>query len=176
MNNIINLDKIKKVEKDIQIDGFINDIVDNNKIYYIAPAPPDFREGYAGSGYPFYSIKQAYDNTPNHGYQYLKKNNKFRIKLIKPNAYYKDLSSEIIYPHLTIYYDSNGIEKKITIDLKDRIPFRHIRYSDINKEQNVNFYKNIDLPIRSQEQILLDSKYPCNNIMPTNYWGLKPAL
>jgi hypothetical protein len=169
-------DKTKKVEKDIQVDGYIKDIVDNNKIYYIAPSPADFRDAYSGSGFPFHNRKQAFDGTPNHGCQYLKDGNKFSIKLIKPNAYYDNLGSEIIYPHVTIYYDSNGIEKNMNIKLKDRISYRHIRYSDINSKVNVSFYDNQNLPIRSQEKILIDSGYPIQNIVPKNYWGLKPAL
>tara|TARA_B100000787_G_C16188471_1_gene296055 strand:- start:2412 stop:2555 length:144 start_codon:yes stop_codon:yes gene_type:complete len=29
---------------------------------------------------------------------------------------------------------------------------------------------------RSQEEILRASEYPCDRVMPTNYWGGKPAL
>ena len=28
------------------------------------------------------------------------------------------------------------------------------------------------LPVRTQEQILRDSSYPCINKMPDNFWGL----
>ena len=36
------------------------------------------------------------------------------------------------------------------------------------------FYYNPDLPIRTQEQILIDSAYPCSNQEPNNFWGLTP--
>ena len=31
------------------------------------------------------------------------------------------------------------------------------------------------LPIRGQEQILRDRGYPDVNVMPKNFWGLKPS-
>jgi hypothetical protein len=161
---------------DILVNGIINDNVDNNIIYYIAPAPADYRNSFSGSGFPFHDSRQAFDNTPNHGCQYLKKN-KYSIDLIKPNAYYDDneINAELIYPHVTIYYDVNGVEKKFKINLDTKIPYRHIKYNEINHNMNVSFYSNKDLPIRTQEQILLDSQYS-TTIDSKKYWKLKPPM
>ena len=171
-----NLEKITYKGNDIQIDGFINDIVDNNKIYYIAAAPADYRGSFSGSGLPFYSKEQAYYNTPNTGNKLLNEN-KYTIKLVYPNAYYDSLDGPIIYPHIKIYYYVKGVQKNIDLKLQNRIPFRDIRfYGDGNYRQNVNFYNNPDLPIRSQESILISARYPETNTVPPNFWGYKPAL
>ena len=32
------------------------------------------------------------------------------------------------------------------------------------------------MPVRSQEEIIMDSQYPKVNMMPNNHWGLKPSI
>jgi hypothetical protein len=171
---------IKNIGKNyIQIDGIIEDTVDNNIIYYIAPCPSDRHNSFSGSGLPFYNKSQAFENTPNNGKLNLKENNSFLIKVIKPNSYYDNVGNNFIEPELTIYYYNNKNKKELKINLKNRIPFRHLEYNDINSHDstanNIMFYENINLPVRTQEQILYDSQYPNNYLIPANYWGLKPS-
>lgn len=171
------LEKITYKGNDIQVDGIISESIDNSKIYYIAAAPADYRGSFSGSGLPFYSEKQAYDNTPNTGTRIINKDGSYSIKLVYPNAYYDSLDGPIIYPHIKIYYYIQGVQKNIDLKLQNRIPFRDIRfYGDGSYRQNVNFYNNSDLPVRSQEQILISARYPETNTVPPNFWGYKPAL
>ncbi len=158
---------------DTIIEGIIHSNVDNNKIFYYAAAPADYRTTFTGSGLPFHSKSQAFYGTPNIGNQNLVQN-KFSIKLQKPNAYYDNLAGPIIEPCLYIYYFNNNIKKEITVSLKEKIPYRDIRFTDYR--HSVEFYNNQNLPVRTQEQILLDSKYPDTNIMSSNFWGLKPPM
>lgn len=172
-----NLEKIIYKGNDIQIDGVINEQIDNNKLYYIAAAPADYRGSFSGSGMPFYNEKQAYDNTPNVGNQIVTKEGAYSIKLVYPNAYYNSLEGPIVNPHIKIYFYIKGIQKNIILNFKNRIPFRDIRfYGDGNYRKNVNFYNNTNLPVRSQEDILISAQYPSTNTVPPNFWGYKPAL
>ena len=165
------------IGNDIIIEGVLTESTDDNKVYYIAAAPPDYRQSFTGSGLPFHSEEQAYDNTPNIGQQYLL-NNKYSIKIKKPNAYHNSLDGVIVKPHVIIYFYKNKEKKEIKLDIPDRIPFRDIRYHGGEKtyRNNVDFYYNPNLPIRTQEQILIDSQYPAIDMMPANFWGYKPPL
>ena len=68
-----------------------------------------------------------------------------------------------------------------TIQIDEGVPFRTLTYPappSNNPRDSPMFYycsKN-KLPIRTQEQVLLDSGYPEVNDMPNNFWGLKPPL
>ncbi len=77
-----------------------------------------------------------------------------------------------------------GHEKKNvyhTIQIDEGVPFRTLTYPappSNNPRDSPMFYycsKN-KLPVRTQEQVLLDSGYPEVNDMPNNFWGLKPPL
>jgi hypothetical protein len=170
---ITKYDNIVDTHFDTLLEGIIPDNIDNNRIFYYAASPADYRTTFTGSGLPFHSKSQAFYETPNIGNQQLIQN-KFSIKLQKPNAYYDNLAGPIVDPCLYLYYFINNIKKEMMIPLKERIPFRDIRFTDYR--HNVEFYNNQNLPIRTQEQVLLDSKYPQTNSMPDNFWGSKPAM
>ena len=66
-----------------------------------------------------------------------------------------------------------------SIKLGNGAPFRSLTYPPQNKGDaarcSPNFYATgHKLPIRTQEQILVDSGYPETNKMPPNFWGLRP--
>lgn len=172
--------KINKItNNDITVIGEIKDYVKDGQIYYIAASPADHHASYAGSGLPFYNQIQAFDNTPNKGSIKLDSNNTFKIDLILPNSYMVGLGSVIIPPTMYIkYINKNNIKKIINIKLSEGIPFRHLTYPSGSKPRaNVTFYDSqFNLPIRGQEQILIDSQYPKTNETPNNYWGLKPPM
>ena len=75
--------------------------------------------------------------------------------------------------------DSLESEGYHTIQIDDGIPFRTLTYPappSQNPRDGPMFYhcQRNQLPIRGQEQILRDGGYPEVNMMPTNFWGLKP--
>jgi len=75
------------------------------QIRYLAAAPPDFRDSYAGSGLPFPNEEIAYDNTRNKGKVTIDKEGKFEFRISYPNSYYINGGSTLIKPHLHILVD-----------------------------------------------------------------------
>ena len=160
------------------IEGQIDDQVDDSSIHYLAAHPPDFRTGFSGSGLPFANEEQAFTDTPNKGRLSLN-NGKYRIKVIYPNAFYMKLGTVRIPPVLYISYLSNQQQKTLTVKLGNGIPFRTLTYPNtetLNARSDCMFYKNDDLPVRNQWEILMDSKYPNRNVMPPNFWGSRPPM
>ena len=87
------------------------------------------------------------------------------------------LGSVLVEPCVHIKVCENGKSGKVeTIKLGNGIPFRSLTYPPIQAgtapRKNPMFYSSRDkLPIRSQEQILRDSGFPEENVMPENFWG-----
>jgi hypothetical protein len=144
----------------------------NNIVNFLAASPPDYRETYTGSGLPFASKLQAFQDTPNQGTVRIV-NNEARIKLLLPNSYYEDFNT-LVAPYVDIIYTAiNDRERHLTIYLNNAVPYRSLAYPELRS--NVMFYDGgFNLPVRTQEQILLESAYPSKNIMPANFWGSKP--
>jgi len=184
MDNTINFKtmfcngQINEISKyDVVVKGRIDDQVKDNKIFYIAASPADHRATFTGSGLPFYNQIQAFDGTPNVGIVEIKSDNTFEIKLMTPNSYTVGLGSVTVPPTLFVEYtDMSGAKKNISIKLSEGIPYRTLTYPLTPRPRNgATFYDSqFYLPVRSQEQILLDSSYPKTNIMPDNWFGMKP--
>lgn len=170
--------KTKSAKKhDIIVKGVLNDSVIDNELRYIAAGPADRRASFAGSGLPFHSEKQAFDNTPNRGVVQLN-GKSFEIPLLFPNAYYIEVGNKLVPPSLYLHYtDARGDDRTITIKLGDAIPYRLIDYP-CQQHPTANFYHahHHNLPVRSQEQVLRDSRYPSANKTAEDFWGLKPSL
>ena len=64
--------------------------------------------------------------------------------------------------------DNKPISGVYKIELDNFIPYRTL--SMVRK--NVMFYNNPNLPVRTQAQILEDSKY--DGKLAPNFWGLRP--
>ena len=158
---------------DIIINGIIKHNIDNNLVFYYAASPPDYNNSYSGSGMPFHSKFQAFYETPNIG-KVKVESNKFIIKINKPNSYYESIaeSDTITKPYIMIYYYMNGEKIMKKIELDEEIHYRDIRYNK-SHTGNVLFYDNMNLPIRSQEQVLRDSAY---NTKGNSFWNLKPPV
>lgn len=172
-----NLDINKNSDGSLLIFGNITKAYNVGKVYikYTAANPPTFSSNYAGSGLPFPSEDVAYENTPNRGLVEVI-DSKFSLNIIFPNSYYINMGSQYIKPHAKIVLvDSNNIEISDvkTIHLGEGIPFRTLTWP-IQRDWNIGsmFYKNDNLPVRTQYQILLDSAYPSINRVPNNFWGL----
>ena len=154
----------------IDVSGYIRKGSRSGKLLYWAPSPVDYRSSYTGSGLPFPSTEQAFENTPNRGVvDYNKRIFKFKVQ--NPNAYYKSLGSEYVKPHIAFKLVNNN--HIFNIVLNNEIPFRSLTHPIINNTRiNPNFYDGRDnLPVRTQEDIIRSSSY---GKMPNNFWGLKP--
>jgi hypothetical protein len=155
-------------KNDIIIRGVINDYVIDNILYYSAPCPPKYNGSFSGSGLPYFSREQAYENTPNKGSVVLDSEGNFVITLIKPNSYYSDFDN-LNCPEIEIIYNKN---KLFTVKLDhEKIAHRLLSYPELRKSEGVLFYAR-QMPIRSQERILLDSDYKKKESQ--DFWGLKP--
>jgi hypothetical protein len=153
----------------------------NSEIFikYSASNPPTYNSNFSGSGLPFPNETIAFENTPNMGVIEVI-NGKFSFAIRYPNSYYINLGSVYIPPQVRLMLvDKNNkqMESIKTVNLGEGIPFRTLTWP-IQRDWNKGalFYKNNDLPVRTQYQILLDSSYPSTNKIPENFWGLKPSM
>jgi hypothetical protein len=164
---------------DVLVQGVFKDIPLNGEVRYIASNPANRRSSYAGSGFPFHSSQQAFQDTPNKGMIKLDANS-FKIPLLFPNSFYVELGNKLIPPSLFLkYVNLGGEEKVITIKLGNPIPYRFLGYPrEFTMARNgADFYHaHHNLPVRTQEQVLRDSAYPATNNMDEDFWGLRPAL
>ena len=148
----------------------------NSRILFWAPNPPTYTSSYTGSGLPYPNPNVAYENTVNRG-SVMAENGNFEFRLRYPNAYYIGLGSSYVSPccHIKIC----GSDQIFTIKLGNGIPFRMLTYPPSYgtvPRKDATFYSGRDkLPVRTQEQILRDSSYPSKNVMPKNFWGLRPS-
>ena len=162
---------------------FINRI---NKISYQAADPPRDSYSFYGSGMPYYNFEQAISNKENIGSVDVD-NNEFKITMLIPNSYYDKLGTVYIEPSVFLKPDINNTYYKFVMDIG--IPYRFLTHPSLNTYSSVTpklykpsapeFYScigGLNRENRSQEQILRESEYPCDRVMPINFWGKKPAL
>ena len=156
---------------DTIVKGFITNSVASPTIVYWAANPPTYNNSYSGSGLPYSTAKQAYDNTLNQG-AINSPDGSFCIKIKYPNSYYIHLGTVYVPPHLNMMVKETG--KTYKIPLGEGVPFRMLTYPSLPEAPRCapGFYYRNRLPVRSQEQVLRDSGYPAKNIMPRNFWGL----
>ena len=156
---------------DITVRGYISDTIVSPTIIYWAANPPTYNSSYSGSGMPYSSASQAYENTLNQGVSKTG-DSSFCIKIKYPNSYYIHLGTVYVPPHLNLMVKETG--KTYKISLGEGVPFRMLTYPALKEAPRCapGFYHRGRLPVRSQEQILRDGAYPSQNIMPRNFWGL----
>lgn len=167
--------KITKQDSVITVEGLITDEFEPSSVKYIAARPADLRFAFSGSGYPFANKQQAFNNTPSKGH--LKtKGAGFRVTIETPNSYYAELGKKLVAPTLFILYKNfKGQDKVIEIQVDHQIPYRFLQYPE--QRQDATFYHaHHNLPVRSQEQVLIDSQYPPSKKMADDFWGLRPAM
>lgn len=170
----------------VEITGQINSSVKGGKMKYYAANPIDRRSSISASAFPFANADQAFESSPNVKEIELGPNNTFKFRICMPNSYYISLGTVLVPPTLFLEYHNGDTTKIITIVLDNPTPFRTLTYA-ISKEhssrQNPLFYDGgWKLPVRTQEQILIDSAYPTinknalNPKIPSNFWGSKPPM
>lgn len=153
----------------------LSDLSTKNKLFikYWAASSPTYNGSFSGSGLPFPSEEIAFQGTKNYGVVPVE-NGKFSLSIRYPNSYYKD--SVLIPPQIKMKvcnHENIPVSPIQQVNLGESIPFRRLNYQ---QNRSIMFYKNDNLPVRSQEQILLDSAYPLKNIEPPNFWGMTPSL
>lgn len=168
----------------LKVTGSIKDILlkvgNTTQVYakYWGANKPTYCQSYSGSAIPFPNEKIAFEGSENKGVNKLS-GNKFEIVLDFPNSYYTDFGTVVVPPQVNIkFVDENqlDISKVYSIKLGNCVPFRSQSWSKKrNWDDGPMFYSNPNLPVRTQEQILIDSAYPCTNQEPENFWGLTPA-
>ena len=129
------------------------------------------------------------DRTPNVG-AVKAVNRKFEFRVKYPNSYYVGLGSLYVPPHVHFKVcenknvDLNNIKSKgeyHSIQIDNGIPFRTLSYpappSNNSRTGPMFYHCNKDkLEVRTQEDILRASGYPEENVMPDNFWGLRPGV
>lgn len=159
---------------DIVINGVITkDYTTDPSVRYAAPAPPDTVTSFSGSGLPYASRSQAYDNSPNIGSARVDANGRFTITLKRPNSYYADFNT-LVTPYVTMKYNHGKDVLKVALDY-EKISYRSLQYPSLRKQKKEMFYSK-KLPVRSQERILRDSAYCDFKQEAPDFWGLKPPL
>ena len=78
------------------------------KLRYLAAAPPDFRQSYAGSGLPWPNEEVAYGQTPNRGTVKTHEGN-FSFNIMYPNAYYVNCGSTLVQPHVHLVVNDSEV-------------------------------------------------------------------
>lgn len=159
--------------------------VEGEHVMWVAACPPEIRASVMGSGLPFASHDQAFENTPNTGWAMTGPHGEVRIELQIPGAYYTGLGTVLIPPTLFIHYKeagtSNDAQKSqqhlvhVPIDLPVAFRLNTYPMQFTAPRSSPNFYTVSPEPLaRSQEAILRASAYPSDNVMPENFWGTKP--
>ena len=145
-------------------------------IKYNASNPPNYNSSYSGSCLPFPNETVAFENTPNRGVAEVI-NGDFSFVLQYPNSYYTNMGTVYMPPQVRMVLvdkDNKELSSILTLNLGEGVPFRTLTWP---KQRNWNngamFYNNQNLPVRSQNQILLDNAYPSINVTPKNFWGMK---
>jgi hypothetical protein len=165
---------------DVRINGRVNNALGmmDAKVVFWAPAPPNYRTSYSGSALPFTNSEMAFDKTPNAGTVNVNRDGTFSFSLQFPNAYYAGLGTLFVSPHVRLQTIVNGkVNDTEVVRVGEGIPFRLLTYPPVPATAprcSPSFYARDHLPLRTQEQILRDSAYPAKNVMPTNFWGLRP--
>ena len=171
--------RFEKMYHDVTVEGVILEGTLNNEIDYLAASHADRRATFTGSGLPFHNEKQAFENTSNRGKVKLI-GNAFKFDILFPNSFYVELGRKMIPPTVFIQYHTlDGVKRVVSIKLSDPIPYRMLEYPrhfTIPRNGATFYHAHHNLPVRTQEQVLLDSGYPMKNIMEYDFWGLKPAL
>lgn len=153
--------------------NFSNDIF----VKYWAANRPNYGISFAGSGLPFPNEHIAFQDTDNAGVADVK-NGAFSFNIHYPNSYYVQMGKKYVPPQVKIQFCSKNnvnLTGVHVITLGNGIPFRSLTWP---RKRNWNkgsmFFCNNNLPVRTQEQILKDSAYPCVNKEPSNFWGTMP--
>ncbi len=159
----------------ITVRGQLKSGPSNSTVLYWAASPPNYRTGFTGSALPYANPEMAHQMTPNRGVTKANGGH-FEFQIMFPNSYYTGLGTVYMPPHVFVKVcDENGEGEIQTIKLGEGVPFRMLTYPNVKgaARDNATFYAGRDrFPVRTQEEILIDSGYPETDKMPENFWGM----
>lgn len=162
------------------IQASISAVPDNATLYYVAGRPADRISSYSGSQLPFPTESMAFMDTPNVGQTTVHPNGDFSIQVLYPNAYYNN--TVWVPPAVYVMYAVNGHKHTDIILLGNAAAYRDLHHPYIRKSADF-YYPLSSLPVRSQEEILVNSAYNCASEKSTQavetakeFWKLRPAV
>jgi hypothetical protein len=160
---------------ELEIKGKLKVPIENTKIQFLAANPPNYIQSYSGSGLPFANPEIAYENTKTKGFVMTDEKGNFSIRFRTPNSYYTALGTLYQKPHIQLKIISQETKNIHSLDLSEGIPFRLLTYpsppNDAPRSSPLFYNTRHTLPVRTQEEILINSGYPSINKMPNNFWG-----
>jgi hypothetical protein len=167
----------KDIRGDISVKGRVSNSLVEQKVKFWAAAPANHGQSFTGSALPFANPEMAYENSPNKGIV-MTNNGEFELKLFMPNAFYIDLGSTYVPPHVNIEICRSGGNKTFAVQLGEGIPYRTLTFcpppTGVSRT-SPEFYKSSDrADVRTQEQIIRSYAYPKDNKYAKDYWGGKP--
>lgn len=173
----------------VRVEGRVEDSIDDGMLHYFAPAPPERRTAFSGSGLPFANARQAFDGTRNRGTLALgatassasaHPGTSFVLDLPFPNGYYAGLGARHVSPAVHVWYVSRGRRRMSVIQVGEYgAAFRALPRPDIpaHPAHGPTFYQAYPTVARSQEDILRASDYPSRtHSVPPNFWSTRPPV
>lgn len=156
----------------------------DTKMMFIAAAPYDRRYSTHGSCLPFPNYALAFEGTPNKGVAMRTvrfsddndddKDDKpaYAVKLCgMPNTFYASGGRSIVPPTVYVRFGEREYSIKMSCGLRNKV----LNYPRRRTAMGPSFYDNVDdLPVRSQEEILLDGSAGTDRA-PSEFWGGRPA-
>jgi hypothetical protein len=153
-------------------------VVQSGFIKFWAANPADYGCSFYGSGLPYPNEEVAYENTINKGVVPIE-GNEFTFNVYYPNSYYRNMGTVLVPPTIKIVVvngDNERLSPIFEVKIGEGIPYRTLDFTPLrNWSKGPLFYQNIPL-ITTQEKILINSAYPKNNHIPSNFWGFKPPM
>ena len=147
---------------------------DDGWVHYLGAGPIDRRESLSGSALPFANPQQAFGPSANRG-RVRVADGALHVEIpltALPNAYYTNLGTTYIPPIIHVAYKVNGVMRRKIVHLGSGVPFRTLAHP--SARTSAMFYNNMDLPVRTQEDIIKSSAFP--DTEPSNFWGMRPPV
>jgi len=137
--------KVVQGKYDLVVIGRFTEHV-QSPIRFYAPSPADYRASFPGSALPYASERQAFEGSPNIGSAVVDEENKFEIRLLKPNAYF--IVDERTDPYVNIIYIHAGEEKTLRVNLGEAVKYRTLQ------SQRFEFDESANTLVETQEKLL----------------------
>lgn len=149
-------------------------------VTYMAAAPVDSRSSFSGSGIPHANRDQAFYGTPIQGRVAVENDGSFAILNRVPGSFYVGLGTVLVPPVVFVSFkhpDAKSPEVlAVPVDRPVAFRFGTWPMQFTRARDGPEFYKEEPSLPRTQEQILRDSAYPADNVMPYSFWGKKPPV
>lgn len=171
----------------VRIQGRVGVMPEDGMLNYFAPASPERRASFSGSGLAFANAGQAFDGTRNRGTIALGQTETetsgsvpFSIDVPFPNGYYSGLGMRHVSPAVHVWYVVGGQRRVSVVQVGEYgAAFRTLSHPSLPAHPPLGptFYSAHPTVARSQEDILRASDYPSRaHSIPPNFWGTRPPV